>query len=183
MIFTPAPIQGAFVIDLELRIDERGQFARAWCAAEFARAGLDVRIAQINTARSTVAGTLRGLHFQLPPHAEAKLVRCTQGAVFDVVVDLRPASPSFRRWHGVLLDAAGGRMLYIPEGCAHGYITLCANSDLMYQASVPYAPKHAKGLRYDDPAFAIVWPRPVELVSQADLNWPQFGSAEYAGWQ
>jgi dTDP-4-dehydrorhamnose 3,5-epimerase len=176
MIFTPAPIHGAYIVDLEKRLDERGYFARGWCAEEFTRAGLDARVAQINVTRSTVAGTLRGMHFQLPPHAEVKLVRCTQGAVFDVVADLRPSSPTYRRWHGVELTAADGRMLYIPEGCAHGFLTLTPNADLMYQASVPYAPKHATGIRHDDRAFDIRWPRSIELVSAADSSWPGFTS-------
>ena len=174
MIFTPTRIGGAFVIELEPRRDERGFFARQWCLEEMARAGLDPRVAQINTARSVAAGTLRGMHFQLAPHAEVKLVRCTGGAVYDVVVDLRPDSPTFRQWFGVELDAQSGRALYIPEGCGHGYLTLAPNTDLVYQASVPYAPKSARGVRYDDPAFNIVWPRPIAVISEQDRTWPDF---------
>lgn len=174
MIFVRTKIEGVFVFELEPRRDDRGFFARQWCAEEFTRAGLNPAIAQINTARSTAAGTLRGMHFQLPPHAEAKLVRCTRGAVFDVAVDLRPDSPTFLQWFGTDLDEESGRMLYIPEGCAHGYQTLTPNTDLTYQASVPYAPKCAGGVRYNDPAFGIIWPQPVKVISQQDLTWPDF---------
>jgi len=172
VIFTKTKIEGVFVVELEPRRDERGFFARQWCADEFTSAGLNPRIAQINTARSTAAGTLRGMHFQAAPHAEAKFVRCTRGTVFDVALDLRRNSPTFRCWFGTNLDAESGRMLYIPEGCAHGYLTLEPNTDLVYQASEPYAPKSAQGVRYDDPAFGIVWPEPVKVISQQDLNWP-----------
>lgn len=177
MIFTQTRLPGAFVVSLEPRRDERGFFARQWCADEFARAGLDTRIAQINTARSTSAGTLRGLHFQAAPHAEAKLVRCTRGAAFDVIVDLRPGSPTFCRWLGAELDAESGRMLYVPEGCAHGYLTLVPGTDLAYQASAPYAPESARGVRYDDPAFGIEWPRAIEVISRQDASWPRFAGA------
>lgn len=172
MIFTPTKIASVFVVELQRRSDDRGFFARQWCADEFVRAGLDPRIAQINTAHSLADGTLRGIHFQKAPHAEVKLVRCTRGAVFDVAVDLRPDSPTYRQWFGTELDAESGRMLYIPEGCGHGYLTLAPHSDLVYQASVPYAPQSATGLRYDDPAFGIVWPAPVKVISNQDQNWP-----------
>ena len=174
MIFTKTKIDGVVVIDLEQRRDERGFFARQWCADEFARAGLNPKISQINTARSAVAGTLRGVHYQVAPHAEAKLVRCTRGAVFDVAVDLRSGSSTFRQWFGLELDNESGRMLYIPEGCAHGYLTLAPITDLVYQTSVSYAPNSARGVRYDDPAFGIVWPEPARVISQQDLSWPDF---------
>lgn len=178
MKFTETKIAGVVVIDLERRSDDRGFFARQWCAEEMARAGLDARLAQMNVARSTAKGTLRGIHFQTAPHAEVKLVRCTRGAVFDVAVDLRPGSPTFCQWVGVELDAEGGRALYIPEGCGHGYLTLTADADLVYQASVPYAPKHATGVRHDDPAFAIAWPDKIDVISAQDQNWPTFAAAE-----
>jgi dTDP-4-dehydrorhamnose 3,5-epimerase len=174
MIITPTRIDGVCVLELEPRRDERGFFARQWCAEEFVRAGLNPAIAQVNLARSTAAGTLRGIHYQIAPFAEVKYVRCTRGAVFDVAVDLRPASPTFRQWFGVELDAESGRMLYIPEGCGHGFLTLAPETDLVYQASVPYAPKGARGVRHDDPAFAIAWPAPVRVISQQDLGWPDF---------
>lgn len=174
MIFAKTRIAGVFVIELEPRRDERGFFARQWCADEFMRTGLDTRIAQINTARSLAAGTLRGVHYQTAPHAEVKLVRCTRGAVWDVAVDLRADSATFRQWFGTELDADTGRMLYIPEGCGHGYLTLAPDTDLIYQTSVPYAPKCATGVRHDDPAFDIHWPAPIRVISQQDLNWPEF---------
>ncbi len=174
MIFAETTLAGAYLVELEPHRDERGFFARQWCAEEFARAGLDPRIAQINTSRSLRAGTLRGLHYQLEPHAEVKLVRCTRGAVFDVALDLRPASPTFCRWFGTELDADSGRMLYIPEGCAHGFLTLVPYTELVYQASVAYAPASARGVRHDDPAFAIRWPRPVTILSAADAAWERF---------
>lgn len=172
MIFTQTKIPGVVVIDLERRSDDRGFFARQWCVEEFSRAGLDVRIAQINTARSLAAGTLRGIHYQKAPHAEVKLVRCTRGVVFDVAVDLRADSPTYCQWVGVELDEASGRMLYIPEGCGHAYLTLAPDTDVAYQASVPYAPSSATGARYDDPAFSIAWPGAIKVVSSQDQGWP-----------
>lgn len=174
MIFTKTKIPGVVVIDLERRSDERGFFARQWCAEEFMRAGLNPAVTQINVARSTAAGTLRGIHYQKSPDAEVKLVRCTRGAVFDVAVDLRPESPTFRQWFGTEIDAETGRMLYIPEGCGHGYLTLTPDADLVYQASVPYAPASATGVRHDDPAFNISWPEAVKVISSQDQNWPAF---------
>ena len=176
MIFKETKIPGVFVIEVERREDERGFFARQWCADEFTRVGLDPRVAQINTARSATAGTLRGVHYQKAPHAEIKLVRCTRGAVFDVVVDLRVGNPTFCQWFGIELDDESGRMLYIPEGCGHGYLTMAMNTDLVYQTSVPYAPKSATGVRYNDPAFNIVWPGAIKVISTQDQNWPSFSS-------
>jgi dTDP-4-dehydrorhamnose 3,5-epimerase len=172
--FTPTKIAGVIVIDIEPRTDERGFFARQWCADELARAGLDARLSQMNVARSTTAGTLRGIHYQKAPNSEVKLVRCVRGAVFDVAVDLRPSSPTYRQWFGIELDHASGRMLYIPEGCGHGFLTLTSDTDLVYQASVGYAPQSATGVRHDDPAFAIAWPHPVEVISAQDRNWAPF---------
>lgn len=180
MIFQSTGIAGVFVVELERRNDDRGFFARQWCADEFLRAGLNPALAQINTARSVAAGTLRGIHYQKAPHSEAKLVRCVRGAVFDVAVDLRRDSPTFCQWFGIELDHDSGRMLYIPEGCGHGYLTLTANADLVYQASVPYAPASATGLRYDDPAFAIAWPRSIDVISKQDLGWPAFDATSAA---
>jgi dTDP-4-dehydrorhamnose 3,5-epimerase len=174
MIFTETRIPGVFVIELEQRRDGRGFFARQWCADEFSRAGLDPRVTQVNMARSLAAGTLRGVHYQKAPHAEVKLVRCSRGAVFDVAVDLRFGSPTFCQWFGTELDDESSRMLYIPEGCGHGYLTLASNTDLVYQASVPYAPGSATGVRFDDPAFSIVWPGTINVISPQDQNWPSF---------
>lgn len=176
MKFLPTEIAGVFVVELERRSDERGFFARQWCADEFMRAGLDPRVAQINVARSAAKGTLRGIHFQSPPHAEVKLIRCVRGSVFDLAVDLRVDSPTYCQWVGMELDEQSGRMLYIPEGCGHGYLTLAPDTDLVYQASVPYAPESAKGFRYDDPAFKIAWPGEINVISAADQNWPPFVS-------
>lgn len=172
--FTPGQVSGCFIVDLERRSDERGYFARAWCEREFAAQGLATRIAQANVGVSTCAGTLRGMHYQDAPHAEAKLVRCPRGAVFDVAVDLRPESPTFRLWQGCELSAANGRMLYVPEGCAHGYLTLTDDTELMYFTTEPYAPDAARGVRHDDPAFSITWPRPVTTISSQDAGWPDF---------
>lgn len=174
MKFAPGRIAGSYVIDLEKRADDRGWFARAWCERELAAQGLSTRISQVNVGVSLMAGTLRGLHYQLAPHAEVKLVRCSRGAVFDVAVDLRPDSPTFRGWHGCELSGESGRMLYVPEGCAHGYLTLTDDAELMYFTSRPYAPDAARGVRYDDPAFSIDWPAPVSTISPADASWPDF---------
>jgi dTDP-4-dehydrorhamnose 3,5-epimerase len=172
MIFTETTIGGVFVIELERRRDERGFFARQWCAEEFERAGLDPGVAQINTARSAAAGTLRGVHYQKAPHAEAKLVRCTRGAVFDVAVDLRVGSPTFCQWFGTELDDESGRVFYIPEGCGHGYLTLAPNTDLVYHASVPYAPESTTGVRHDDPTRNIVWLGVIKVVSPQACTGP-----------
>jgi dTDP-4-dehydrorhamnose 3,5-epimerase len=172
--FTAGAVDGAFLIEPERRSDERGFFARLWCAEELAARGLVARISQINTGVSPRRGTLRGLHYQLPPHEEVKIVRCFRGAVFDVVVDLRRGSPSYRRWMGVELTAENTRLLYVPEGCAHGYLTLTDDVELVYLTSRPYAPEAARGVRFDDPAFGIAWPAPVRVVSRADETWPSF---------
>ena len=162
------------VIKLERRSDERGFFARVWCEGEFRKHGLDPRIAQINTGFSPRAGTLRGLHFQQVPCAEVKVVRCLRGAVFDVAVDLRKESPSYRQWFGMHLTASGGESLYVPEGCGHGYLTLEDNSEVMYLASRPFSAEHASGVRYNDPAFGIQWPMEAAVISDADQSWPDF---------
>ena len=174
MKISETKIAGVYVVEIERRSDERGFFARQWCAEEFARAGLDPRLVQINTARSLATGTLRGIHFQKQPHAEVKLIRCVRGAVFDVAVDLRAGSPTFCQWFGLELDADSGRMLYIPEGCGHGYLTLAPDTDLVYQASVPFAPGSATGMRHDDRAFKIDWPGTINVISSQDRNWPPF---------
>lgn len=174
MIFESTAVDGAFVVRPEPRTDDRGHFARLWCSEEFGARGLVDHIVQLNAGFSHKAGTLRGMHYQLPPHAEVKLARCTRGAVFDVVIDLRRGSPTFRRWAGVTLTPDNGAMMYVPEGCAHGYITLEDNSELTYATSQTYAPASARGVRYDDPAFALDWPRAATVVSAADLGWPDF---------
>lgn len=172
MIFSPSPLVGACVIEPERRSDERGFFARIWCERELAQHQLNPGIAQVNVQFSPAAGTLRGLHFQEAPFAEVKIVRCNRGRIFDVAVDLRPTSASYRRWFGVELGADDGRMLYVPEGCAHGYLTLEPDSEVMYFTSEFYAPAAARGVRFDDPALGIEWPVPPVLVSAADRSWP-----------
>lgn len=176
MIFTPGKVQGSYVVDIEKRSDERGYFARWWCAREFEELGLSTGIAQINVGVSPRAGTLRGLHFQEDPHAEVKVAGCTRGAVYDVIVDLRAQSPTRGQWMGVELREGTGRLVYAPAGCAHGYLTLEPESELFYMTSEPYAPAAARGVRYDDPAFRIAWPRSIEVISAADRDWPDFGS-------
>jgi dTDP-4-dehydrorhamnose 3,5-epimerase len=178
MIFTETSIPGAFVIDLEQRGDDRGFFARAWCANEFADHGLNQRLVQVNLSFNQRAGTLRGMHLQTAPHEEAKCVRCTRGAIYDVVLDLRPDSPAYKRWEAVELTAENRRMLYVPEGCAHGYQTLVADTETLYQVSEFYAPESEEGVRWDDPAFGIDWPDAAERVlSPKDAAWPDFRDA------
>jgi len=174
MIFHPCSVAGAFVVELEERRDGRGSFARTWCRKEFEVAGLATDFVQGNTAVTHRAGTVRGLHLQLPPHSEAKLVRCLRGRIWDVVVDLRPDSPTFRYWAGVELCEENRRMLYLPEGCAHGYQSLRDDSEVFYLVSAFYAPEAERGFRYDDPAFGVEWPLPVEDLSEKDLAWPPF---------
>jgi len=166
------PIAGVWVVEIERREDPRGFFARAWGVQEFARLGLDPRLVQINIGFNLRAGTVRGMHFQRAPFEETKLVRCTRGAVLDVAVDLRPGSPTYRRWTGAELTADNHRMLYVPRGCAHGFQTLVDDTELVYQTSEVYAPEHATGVRYDDPTLEIRWPVPVTVLSDADRAWP-----------
>ncbi len=172
MHFTETNLGGAWVIDPAPHGDERGRFMRAWCAREFAEHGLEFRPVQANMGFSVRKGTTRGMHFQLAPALEAKLVRCTRGVIFDVVLDLRPQSPTYGRWHGVELSAENGRMLYVPEFCAHGYQTLEDNTEMHYMTSGYYDPSLARGVRFDDPAFGIQWPSVVTVVSEQDRKWP-----------
>jgi dTDP-4-dehydrorhamnose 3,5-epimerase len=174
MNFIPTSIEGVVRVVLEKRSDERGSFARVWCQHEFEEAGLSISWLQANAGRNTVAGTLRGMHYQRVPFAEWKLVRCTKGRIFDVAVDLRRDSPSYRNWVGAELDDEEGDMLLIPPGCAHGYITLADNSEILYFTSQFYEPAAATGVRFDDPAFAISWPRPVGMISTQDEAWPDW---------
>ena len=161
MKFTPTPISGVFIVDLEPHTDARGFFARSFCTQEFAAHGLHGEFAQTNIAFNHEAGTLRGLHWQTAPFEEIRLVRCTRGAVYDVALDLRTSSPTFRQWTAVELTADNARALYIPQGCAHGYQTLEPATEVHYMVSAPYSPEHARGARWDDPAFGIQWP-PIE---------------------
>jgi dTDP-4-dehydrorhamnose 3,5-epimerase len=180
MRFTETPIAGAWVLEPEWRVDERGYFTRTFCRRELAEHGLNAEVAQANTGYSERAGTLRGIHYQVAPHLESKLVRCTRGAVYDVVVDLRPGSPTYARWHALELSAENGVALYIPEGCGHGYQTLTDGAELYYQASTFYAPEAVRGVRFDDPALGIDWPLAVTAISAADREWP-FLSTQNSG--
>ncbi len=172
MIFTPTPLHGSYLIDIGKIEDERGFFARAWCREEFENHGLRARFTQINVGLNTWKGTLRGMHYQVEPHAEVKVVRCTRGKVFDVIVDLRPGSPTYKRWFGAELSAENHRMIYIPEGFAHGYLTLTDQAEIYYLVSTPYAPDAARGVRYNDPAFGIAWPGAITTISEKDASWP-----------
>lgn len=174
MRFADTPIKGAFVLEIEPRRDERGHFARTFDRAEFRRRGLASSFAECSVSFNERRGTLRGLHYQVNPHPEAKLVRCTRGRIHDVIVDLRPRSPTRGRWHAVELGAENGRLLYIPEGVAHGFLTLEPRSEVYYEISAPYAPACARGIRWDDPAFAIRWPAPPEVISERDRSYPDY---------
>lgn len=177
MKFTPTPLGGAYVISLEPLADARGFFARAFCEREFAAAGLETRFVQANNALSRRRGTLRGFHYQLPPAAEAKLVRCLRGALYDVIIDLRPDSPTFKQWFGAELNEDNRLMMYVPRGFAHGLLTLTENVEAYYLVSAIYAPALERGLRHDDPAFGVRWPiEPVE-ISPKDRAWPSFDTA------
>ena len=174
MIFTQTPLSGAYVIDPERLEDERGFFARTWCRREFEAHGLNPELAQCNISYNRCKGTLRGMHYQVAPHAEARLVRCTSGAVHDVIVDLRPQSATFKRWFAIELTADSRRMLYIPEGVAHGFLTLRDDTEVFYQMSEFYAPECARGVRWNDPAFGVEWPDEIQIMSERDRSFPDF---------
>ena len=172
MVVSASPLSGVFVVELDQREDERGFFARAWCKQEFASRGLATEFVQHNIAFNWKKGTLRGLHYQAEPHGEVKLIRCTRGAIFDVVVDLRSESATCGQWYGVELTAENRKMLYIPKGCAHGYQTLLGETEVFYQVSAFYQPEAERGIRWDDPTFGIKWPEAVSIVSEKDQRWP-----------
>jgi len=173
MIFTPTALEGAYVIDMERREDERGYLARTFCVDEFAEHGLDMRIVQSSTIQTKGRNTLRGLHYQEAPHREIKLVRCTRGSIYVVMVDLRPGSATRHQWLGVELDARGERMAYVPEGFAQGYQTLEDDVEVSYSMSHRFVPAAARGVRWDDPAFGIEWPAADErIISERDRSWP-----------
>lgn len=174
MKFIESVLPGVFVIQSEPIEDERGFFSRTFCVSEFEAHGLNPRLVQCSISWNRHAGTLRGMHYQLPPHVEAKLVRCTRGAIFDVVVDLRQGSPTFRQWFGTELTAENRLALYVPEGCAHGFQTLADDTEVLYQISEFFHPESARGVRWDDPAFAIRWPAGERIVSARDSAWPDF---------
>ena len=174
MRFEETEIPGCVVVHPERHEDARGFFARTWDGEEFASYGLDPRVAQCSVSFNRKRGTLRGMHFQRAPHAEAKLVRCTRGAMYDVCLDLRPSSPAFKRWVGVALTPENGAALYVPEGCAHGFLTLADDTEVFYMISAPYAPEAAAGVRWDDPAFGIAWPGEVTTIHERDAGYPDF---------
>jgi dTDP-4-dehydrorhamnose 3,5-epimerase len=178
MIFRETPLAGAWVLEPERIEDERGFFARTYCRRDFAARGLDPAIAQCSVSFNHRRGTLRGLHFQAAPHEEGKLVRVTRGAVWDVIVDLRPESPTFRKHFSVVLSAENRHELYIPKEMAHGFQTLEDGTEVFYQISEFYAPESSRGYRWDDPSFAIPWPEPVTVISEKDRNLPLFEEAE-----
>jgi len=174
MIFTETKLLGAFIIDPERLKDERGFFARTWCQREAELYGLKPQWRQCNVSFNKTKGTLRGLHYQAAPFAEAKLVRCTMGAIYDVIIDLRPNAPTFKQWTAVELSAENRCMLYIPEGFAHGFLTLADSTEVFYQMSEFYAPAYAKGVRWNDPAFCIRWPIDLCVIADRDRNYPDF---------
>jgi dTDP-4-dehydrorhamnose 3,5-epimerase len=177
VLFRETPVIGAVVVEPTRIEDERGFFARTFSAEEFATRGLDARVDQCSTSFNPRAGTLRGLHYQADPHGEAKLVRCTRGAIYDAAVDLRPGSPTYLRWFGLELSADDRRALFVPEGCAHGFQTLVDATEVLYQISTPYVPEAGRGVRWDDPAFGIEWPpAPAggRTMSQRDAEYPDF---------
>lgn len=174
MKFTATPLAGAFLIDLEPRQDERGFFSRVFCQREFSDHGLVSHFVQINDSLSTAPGTLRGMHYQLGPSAEVKLVRCLAGALFDVIVDLRPDSPTFLGWFGAELSAANRRMMYVPQGFAHGFLTLAPHTEAFYLVSTFYDAAAERGLRFDDPRIGVCWPAPVQVISAKDRAHPDF---------
>ncbi len=175
MEFTETKIEGAFIIDPRRFEDERGFLAPSWRQRDFAARGIEAQFVEANITFSRKRGTLRGMHYQSPPHAQAKLVRCTAGAIYDVIIDLRPESPSFKHWIGVELTADNHRLLYVPEGCAHGFQTLADDTEVFYQIAGVYAPDYAGGVRWDDPAFGVEWPPTGErVIIVRDQEYPDF---------
>jgi dTDP-4-dehydrorhamnose 3,5-epimerase len=172
MIFKELQLKGVFTVDLEPKEDNRGFYARAWCRDEFGQHGLVTDFAQINISYTHKKGTVRGLHYQVPPHGEVKLVRCVRGAIFDVVVDMRPDSPTYRQWLGIELSADNRRALYVPENFAHGFASLTDDCELIYSISSSYHPEAERGIRYNDPAIGIEWPVDIEIMSDKDRNMP-----------
>jgi dTDP-4-dehydrorhamnose 3,5-epimerase len=180
MIFHESKLPGAFEIELERKPDERGFFARSWCEREFEENGLNARLVQCSVSFTSRKGTLRGIHYQETPHAEAKVVRCTRGGIYDVLVDLRPDSPAYKEWIAVVLTAEKRNMVYVPEGCAHGFLTLEDETEVFYQMSETYCAESSRGVRWNDPAFRIAWPNTVEVISERDRTYPDFDKVKCA---
>jgi len=179
MTFTETELAGVFVVGLQKMEDERGYFARSWCREEFREHGLDDALVQCNVSFNRAKGTLRGMHYQAAPHGESKLMRCTRGALFDVALDLRPASATFLRWFGVELTQDNGKMLFIARGCAHGFQTLADDTEIFYQMSQVYVPEAARGVRWSDPLFGIRWPMEVRRISPRDRDYPDSTRAQF----
>jgi dTDP-4-dehydrorhamnose 3,5-epimerase len=179
MQFSRTTLDDALLVTLEPARDNRGFFARSFSFEEFACRGLETNFPQHSVSYSARAGTLRGMHYQLEPASEVKLVRCTKGAVHDVIIDIRPQSPTYRKWQAFVLSAENRDQLYIPKGFAHGFQTLADDVEMSYLISAPYEPELARGFRYDDPAFAIDWPEPVKVISEKDLRWQRFSEEEH----
>ena len=180
MRFVPTPLAGAYVIEIDRMEDERGFFARLWCREEFTAHGIEIEIVQASVSHNARAGTVRGMHLQLPPSREAKLVRCERGRIHDVIVDLRPAAPTFTKHFAVTLDAERRNALYIPPGMAHGFQTLAAYTDVSYMMSDYYRPELQAGVRWNDPAFRISWPITAVTIMQRDATYPDFDPAAFA---
>ena len=174
MIFTETNLKGAFVIEAELKEDDRGFLARSWCQREFQRQGLNPQLVQCNISFNKRKGTLRGMHFQSAPHQEAKLVRCSHGAIYDVIIDLRPQSPTFKRHFAISLTSLNRLMLYVPEDFAHGFLTLEDSTEVFYQMSEFFCAESARGIRWNDPAFGIPWPTSISVISERDRSYPDF---------
>jgi dTDP-4-dehydrorhamnose 3,5-epimerase len=180
MIFQETKLSGVFEIRLEPVHDSRGLFARSWCQKEFENHGLDPKVVQCNISFNKRKGTLRGMHYQAAPNAEAKLVRCTSGSIYDVVIDLRPQSATFKEWIAAVLSSVERNMIYVPKGCAHGFLTLEDDTEVFYQMSEFYSAESARGVRWNDPAFQIAWPAPVEVISERDRTYGDFESVQCA---
>jgi dTDP-4-dehydrorhamnose 3,5-epimerase len=178
MIFTETKLKGAYVLSIEKLEDERGFFARSWCRREFEKHGLNPQLVQCNISFNSHKGTMRGMHYQVKPYEEAKLIRCTTGSIYDVIVDIRPHSPSYKQYLGIALTPENHKMLYVPEGFAHGFLTLEDNTEVFYQMSEFYAPDHARGFRWNDPVFGIGWPANVQVISDRDRDYPDFNVKE-----
>jgi dTDP-4-dehydrorhamnose 3,5-epimerase len=174
MQFHPTMFRGVWLVNLEPMRDSRGYFARTFCVDEFASHELETDYPQHSTSFTAYKGTMRGLHYQSAPHTEAKLVRCLKGAIWDVIIDIRPGSPTYLRWQRFELSSENGHQLYVPAGFAHGYQTMCDDVEVHYLISVPYAPQSASGIRYNDPTFGIIWPLLVTEISEKDDHWPNF---------
>lgn len=174
MIFKPTELPGAYVIEPERHADMRGHFARTYCEKEFADHGLEPRVVQCSVSFNRRKGTLRGMHYQAAPFEEVKVVRCNRGSIYDVIIDLRPDSTAYKKWLAVQLDQENGKMLYIPPGFAHGFQTLADDTEVFYQMSQVFSPEHARGVRWNDPAFSIAWPEDERIILDRDAKYPDF---------